>query len=62
MSRGRPMVTLRLSQKKIDGLKQIAMEGGCSVSDLIREMVDSLLSVHGLLDEEANAGKRKQNE
>lgn len=50
MARGKPILTIRLASDKIDALKQIAEKGGCSVSDLIREMIDTLLDVHGYLD------------
>ena len=48
MSKGRPTIALRLDKWQIAGLKLIARRNGLTVSDLIREMIDSLLLVNGI--------------
>lgn len=44
MTKGRPRITLRLSADQIDQLKQIATERGLSVSDIIRDLIESFLT------------------
>lgn len=44
MTKGRPRITLRLSVDQIDQLKQIAAERGVSVSDIIRDLIESFLT------------------
>ena len=48
MSRGRPQIAIRLTPNQITGLKIIAKRNNTTISDLIRDMVESLLWANGI--------------
>ena len=50
-TRGRPTMNVRLEPWQLTALKILAKREGCTVSDLIRESVDTILTVNNLTPE-----------
>ncbi len=50
-TRGRPTMNVRMDKWQLAGLKILARRSGVTVSDLIREMIDTLLTVNNLTPE-----------
>lgn len=44
MTRGRPRITIRMDQKQIDQLQELAEAQERSVSDIVRELIEQYLA------------------